>query len=247
MLPTVCERWGTGSDRCVLAFEHLGPCKDAQGNTTLSTAVGFKAYLAELRHQASMPAERAGHAETEQLAAGRCYECGGRHKHTECPGAALEEPVRTTARYEWDGLKRMTPDRLRRMQRERGDMKIGSAFPGQYLKAADLNGKRVPVVIDSVAMEDIGGETKPILHFRGKERGLVLNKTNANSISMIIGTDETDDWPGKAITLFPSKTEFQGKRVDCIRVDPPARGAAMPPPPPEPVRDFEASDEDVPF
>lgn len=100
-------------------------------------------------------------------------------------------------------------------------MKIGAAFPGSYIKAADLQGKRVQVVIDRVEMEDIGGETKPVLHFRGKERGLVLNKTNSNAIWGINGSDETDDWPGTSIVLFPSKTDFQGKRVDCIRVDPP--------------------------
>jgi len=61
-------------------------------------------------------------------------------------------------------------------------MKIGAAFPGQFIKAADLQGKRVSVVIDRVEMEDIGGETKPVVHFRNKERGLVLNKTNANAI-----------------------------------------------------------------
>lgn len=128
-------------------------------------------------------------------------------------------------------------------------MKIGAAFPGAYLKAADLAGKRVGVVIERVEMEDIGGETKPILHFRGKERGLVLNKTNANSISMILGTDETDNWPGKRVTLYPSKTDFQGKRVDCIRVDSPQPGAApVPPPPPvQPEGDFIAEDEDCPF
>ena len=100
-------------------------------------------------------------------------------------------------------------------------MKIGSAFPGQYIKAADLQGKRVQVVVERVDMEDIGGETKPVLHFRGKERGLVLNKTNANAIWGINGSDDTDDWPGTSLTLFPSKTDFQGKRVDCIRIDPP--------------------------
>ncbi len=100
-------------------------------------------------------------------------------------------------------------------------MKIGAAFPGQYLKAADLMGKRVQVTIESVEMEDIGGETKPVVHFKGKSRGVVLNKTNANAIWGINGSDDTDDWPGTTIVLYPSKTDFQGKRVDCIRVDPP--------------------------
>lgn len=105
-------------------------------------------------------------------------------------------------------------------------MKIGTAFPGNYLKAADLQGRRVQVVIERVEMEDIGGDTKPIVHFRGKDRGLVLNRTNANSIQMIAGSDETNDWEGVSITLFPSKTDFQGKRVDCLRVDPPDRAPA---------------------
>ncbi len=129
-------------------------------------------------------------------------------------------------------------------------MKIGAAFPGQYLKAADLQGKRVRVVVERVDMEDIGGETKPVLHFKGKSRGVVLNKTNAQSIWAINGSDDTDDWPGTEIVLYPSKTDFQGKRVDCIRIDPPDTPAqtrrAAPPPPPPPVEEPE-DDSEVPF
>ena len=134
-------------------------------------------------------------------------------------------------------------------------MKIGSAFPGQYIKAADLQGKRVQVVVERVDMEDIGGETKPVLHFRGKERGLVLNKTNANAIWGINGSDDTDDWPGTSLTLFPSKTDFQGKRVDCIRIDPPdSHVDARPPSRVAPMREPvhadplpEDPDDSVPF
>jgi hypothetical protein len=128
-------------------------------------------------------------------------------------------------------------------------MKIGAAFPGQYLKAADLQGKRVTVVIDHVEMEDIGGETKPVLHFRGKNRGVVLNKTNANAIWAINGSDDTDDWPGTTIVLYPSKTEFQGKRVDCIRVDPPDSRPNVKPAPKvvEPEPSETTPDDEVPF
>lgn len=133
-------------------------------------------------------------------------------------------------------------------------MKIGSAFPGQYIKAADLQGKRVQVVVDRVDMEDIGGETKPVLHFRGKERGLVLNKTNANAIWGINGSDDTDDWPGTSLTLFPSKTDFQGKRVDCIRIDPPDSQPGRPAPSrvaplrePVNVEPLPEDDDSVPF
>lgn len=122
-------------------------------------------------------------------------------------------------------------------------MKIGAAFPGQFIKAADLQGKRVQVTIESVDMEDIGGEMKPVVHFKGKDRGLVLNKTNSNAIWGITGSEETDEWTGVAITLYPSKTDFQGKRVDCIRVDP-AEPSRRPTPPPQPV---DVDDDSIPF
>lgn len=122
-------------------------------------------------------------------------------------------------------------------------MKIGAAFPGQFIKAADLQGKRVQVTIENVDMEDIGGEMKPVVHFKGKDRGLVLNKTNSNAIWGITGSEETDEWTGVAITLYPSKTDFQGKRVDCIRVDP-AEPSRRPTPLPQPV---DVDDDSIPF
>lgn len=128
-------------------------------------------------------------------------------------------------------------------------MKIGEAFPGNYLKAQDLGNSRVRVVIDRVEMEDIGGDHKAVLYFQNKEKGLVLNKTNSNIITELKGTDETDEWHGFPVVLYKTKTEFQGKRVDCIRIDEaPIQGRpAPPPPPPPPVDDFQAADDDVPF
>ncbi len=129
-------------------------------------------------------------------------------------------------------------------------MKIGDAFPGQYLKAQDLGNNRVTVTIDRVEMEDIGGDHKAVLYFQGKDKGLVLNKTNSSAITEYAGTDETDDWRGVRVVLYKTRTEYQGKRVDCIRIDeaPLQRGAApAPPPPPPPADDFQAGDGDVPF
>ena|SRR5688572_1412344 len=122
-------------------------------------------------------------------------------------------------------------------------MKIGTAFPSKWLKAADLNGRKVNCVIDSVGFENIGGdEDKLVVFFKGAQKGLVLNVTNANMITEICGSDETDDWVGKQIALFPTRVDFQGRRVDAIRVDHPvANGAGKAPPPPP------ADDSDIPF
>jgi hypothetical protein len=99
-------------------------------------------------------------------------------------------------------------------------MKIGDVFPSNYLKASDLNGSVVPVTIDHVAIEAVGREkeSRPVLYFVGKSKGVVLNKTNAKKIAELAGTDETDDWAGIQIALFPAMVEFQGESVESIRI-----------------------------
>lgn len=97
------------------------------------------------------------------------------------------------------------------------DVDINSCFPGSYLKASDLMNRTVKCVIDKVQVEDIGGEDKPVLYFHGKDKGLVLNKTNSGSIAALYGA-ETDSWEGKEVKLYPTKVSFQGSMVDAIRI-----------------------------
>lgn len=107
-------------------------------------------------------------------------------------------------------------------------MRMSEAFPSNYIRAIDLKGRDVTVTISRVVMEDIGGDTKPVLYFQGTSKGMVLNKTNANNIASMYG-DESDAWSGRQITVFPSQTDFQGKSVPCIRVR--INGAAPSPAP----------------
>jgi hypothetical protein len=120
---------------------------------------------------------------------------------------------------------------------------IDSAFPSKYLKAADLNGRNVVVTIDHVNIEPVGRdkEIKPVVYFAGKDKGLVLNKTNSSKIKQLAGTAETDDWAGVKITIYPTETEYQGETVDTIRV----KAAGTEQPKPAPV--VEMTDSDVPF
>lgn len=96
-------------------------------------------------------------------------------------------------------------------------MNIQSAFPSSYIKASDLQGKSVSILMDRVVMEEIGGDHKPVLYFIGKDRGLVLNKTNSSIIAEMHGW-ETENWNNRKITIYPARVEFQGKIVDAIRV-----------------------------
>ena len=80
-------------------------------------------------------------------------------------------------------------------------------------------------IIASIGEEELGGEKHLVVYFRGKQKALVLNKTNASYLATAI-SDETDDWPGHEIVLYPTKVNFQGKMVDAIRVEMPAGSAA---------------------
>lgn len=101
-------------------------------------------------------------------------------------------------------------------------MDINAAFPSKYISHTDLQGRAVDVVMGEVTMADVDGrgEMKPVLHFQGKAKGLVLNKTNSARITDMYGSD-TDAWFGRTICLYESETEFQGKTVACIRVNAP--------------------------
>lgn len=121
---------------------------------------------------------------------------------------------------------------------------------GSYIKAEDLAGKAVRVAIERVDLEEIKGqdgskERKLVAHFVGKDKGLVLNRTNADALNDIFGTDDYEQWQGGVI-LYPDTTTFGGKKVACVRIK--GSAASQPvrtvpdPPEPEPM-----TDEDIPF
>lgn len=127
-------------------------------------------------------------------------------------------------------------------------MNIDSAFPSNYLKASDLGDAQPTVTIERIEVEPIGRnkEIKPVLYFAGKEKGLVLNKTNAKKIAELTGSKDTDDWSGCQVRIYATETEFGGETVECIRVK--AAGKAVKPKS-KPVEEEleELTDESIPF
>lgn len=127
-------------------------------------------------------------------------------------------------------------------------MKGNDFFSGKSLKAEDLNGHEPVVTIAKVTTQTFDdGSRKPIIHFEGKEKTLVCNRTNWNSIVEITGEEDSDNWTGCKIKLITARVDFQGKRVPAIRVEPPpSRPTAQRQQPPPPVDD--SPDEDsIPF
>ena len=97
-------------------------------------------------------------------------------------------------------------------------MNVNEIYPSsKSLKAEDLKGHTVKVTIAGTSVKDFDNGKKIILSFEGKEKGLVVNKTNATIIASAYGGD-TNGWHGKQLEIYPDKTMFGADLVDCIRV-----------------------------
>jgi hypothetical protein len=65
------------------------------------------------------------------------------------------------------------------------------------------------------------------LSFVETPQGLVLNKTNFSALSLMIGED-TDDWRGAKIALYPGTAEYKGRTMPTIKVKRPQKAASHP-------------------
>lgn len=87
-----------------------------------------------------------------------------------------------------------------------------------FLKHADLKGQKVSITIKSAEVGEVGDKKQVVLGFKESDKVLGLNKTNANMIAFLTGTEDYTNWIGTRITIKPSMTEYQGKPTPCIRV-----------------------------
>jgi hypothetical protein len=130
-------------------------------------------------------------------------------------------------------------------------MRSTDVFKGAFLKADDLQNKSIKATIEDVRMEDIGEDRRAVVHFVGKEKGLVLNKTNWSILEEVCGSGDSDDWAGYTITMHVVKVDYQGKRVPAIRVSD-ERGATVAPvrasrPAVDDAPAGDVTDDDIPF
>jgi len=128
-------------------------------------------------------------------------------------------------------------------------MNINQAFPSKYLRAADLDGGDLVVTIKEVTVEDVGTQQKkdrkPVVYFAGRDKGMVLNKTNAAMITTIAKSENTEDWTGVKIRLITAEVEYQGTLTMALRVRAPFKPGATPP---SPASAIDApNDDEIPF
>lgn len=94
-------------------------------------------------------------------------------------------------------------------------------YPGRFLHADILKGKKVTLTIKNVDIEVLEGEKKKepkaVVTFIERPLDLVFAKTNGHCLKRMFGSDP-HTWLGKRITLFPSTTSFGRETVECIRI-----------------------------
>lgn len=100
-------------------------------------------------------------------------------------------------------------------------MKLSEAFPSKYISAAELDGEDLTVTIKKVTLEKVGQQDsseKIVLHFSDHDKAMVCNKTNAMTIAKVLESDDTDYWPGRQITIYPTEVEYAGETMLGLRV-----------------------------
>lgn len=89
-------------------------------------------------------------------------------------------------------------------------MKITQLYPDKWLSAKHLQGRSVVVAIEAATVEQLfnprtkRNEPKFVVAFHKKQLRLVLNKTQAQALASITGSDDSDDWKGHLVSLSPS-------------------------------------------
>ncbi len=107
---------------------------------------------------------------------------------------------------------------------------IGEVYQSNsdFLKAEDIGANFWTATISKVDMKNFDdGSRKLFVMFAELDKGLVLNKTNADTIGELYGRG-TDGWLGRQVMLFTMPVDYQGKKVQAIRVRSPAQQQAMP-------------------
>ncbi len=100
-------------------------------------------------------------------------------------------------------------------------MNVNDLYPSKYVKSDDLGTDRMTLQVSRITMEEVeeGAPAKPVMYFHGKDKGMVLNKTNALLCAHAWG-QETDQWTNQTLELFSEPKMFQGKVVNGLSVAP---------------------------
>lgn len=122
--------------------------------------------------------------------------------------------------------------------------KTSEMIVSKFLRKEDFDEDQV-CTIKTVSLEEVAqGESKWVVFFRERDKGMVLNLTSIKVLEQAFG-DDTDHWIGNKVMIYVDpNVSFQGRVVGGLRLRPPKKSKPTPPPPKEESNDF---DDDIPF
>ncbi len=98
---------------------------------------------------------------------------------------------------------------------------LASAYDiSKYYRSEDLKRDtkfRTRAVTEEVLEKDGKPEKKLALSFTNSEQMLLLNKTNLRTLRGAFG-DDTANWVGRVIAVFPTMVDVRGKPTPALRV-----------------------------
>jgi hypothetical protein len=95
-------------------------------------------------------------------------------------------------------------------------------FGGRFISAQDIDQPFTATVkrVEIAEMQNDSGGTKkrPVVFMEDKEKAIVLNAARYDFLAKLARSRNTDDWSGIKFGVRRWKTNFAGKRVDCVEI-----------------------------
>lgn len=97
------------------------------------------------------------------------------------------------------------------------------AFNPNYLGAYAMDGTDKVLTIARVASEKVRNtdgkeEEVLVLHWKEKEKPMILNKTNSKAVAKVAKSNYIEDWVNVRISIYTSNVRAFGESVDALRI-----------------------------
>jgi hypothetical protein len=126
-------------------------------------------------------------------------------------------------------------------------VKTSQMIQSKFLKKEDFPQPEV-LTIKDCSLEEVGkADTRWVLFFKEKAKGVVLNVTKIKQLEAAYG-DDTDDWVGKKVKLSHDPTVMMGtQQVGGIKMQLPSGLPPVQPRAPQPAPAGEDFNDEIPF
>lgn len=123
-------------------------------------------------------------------------------------------------------------------------MQISKYRNSKWLKKEDvaqLDEQERIVTVEAIVEEQVGDDIKPVVYFKGIDKGWAINMTGLEALSEMTESQDTDDFVGIRVEIYVDPdVRYAGKRVGGIKI----RVAPLRKPPKGPGDDF---DDSIPY